>query len=591
MGGVCACIAIYHLTTCHHFKLVLDLFVLSASQHFSHDERLGLVLLDRYRIVKKLGSGGMGDVYEGVHELIGKKLAIKCLHVEFSANTEAVARFKREARAATAVGNEHIVDVSDIGELPDGSPFMVMEFLKGQELAGLIDGEESLPIPRVIKIVLEILEALQAAHDCGVVHRDMKPENVFLIERGGNPDFVKVLDFGISMISEHADVAKGRMTQTGIAMGTPNYMSPEQAKGDRGLDHRTDLYSVGVILYEALTKKAPFHAGTLAVLMTKILTEQPTSLLAHRRDIPVDLDRIVLRAMAKEPEVRFESAEEFADALRPFLEQDYAPRASSGDNLKSTVPLQISSATEPLEGEMDATAEVAFRADRSNEEGSLPAREELEAPVFSNQTLLAAGIGGAKSKSKVVWAVGAALLLAGVAGFALTRSSDDSEQHVENGKGKVQAQTPTQPAMPPDAVPEKVIEDKEVVIKITTVPANASVFVNGAPFPSGEEVNQPRTTESVRIMVSLDGYRLHNAVAIFDRDRQLHYALQPLKVDEPETVQKGKNTGKKSGRHGRNAGNDHKQDTKISKPETPPETPKDPVPNPNPDSKFRDTFE
>lgn len=546
----------------------------SASEQAPEDPRIGLVLLDRYRIVKKLGAGGMGDVYEGVHELIGKKLAIKCLHADFSAHPEAVARFQREARAATAVGNEHIVDVSDIGELPDGSPFMVMEYLEGQELAGIVDETKKISIPRAIKIALEILEALHAAHESGVVHRDMKPENVFLIRRGENEDFVKVLDFGISMITENSDAALGRMTQTGVAMGTPNYMSPEQAKGDRDLDHRTDLYSLGVILYEVLTGKVPFSAGTLAVLMTKILTESPRPISDIRDDVPVALDRIILRAMAKAPAVRYEDAEEFADALRPFLDPDYVPDdvftgqflAEANSQLGETAilgtPVRPVQATAKLESaallaeasKLEKASLGEPPASESSEGGSAESgqtalvrelgqtEEDAPVPTFGQATLHNAGISTGTGKRNVIIAASCAAVAAAV--FTFTRSGD-----TEQTAAKEQVVVVTPDAMPlelADAASADITTpppNAEVLITITAVPQEAQIFVNGAAFPNGEEVHQPRSTTPTQILVSLDGYKLQNTVTVFDRDRSLNYELEKLAGFEKAGSDKGRKRG------------------------------------------------
>ncbi len=559
---------------------MVPLSAVSATEHSSDDPRIGLVLLDRYRIVKKLGAGGMGDVYEGVHELIGKKLAIKCLHADFAAHPEAVARFQRESRAATAVGNEHIVDVSDVGELPDGSPFMVMEYLQGQELAGLIDSSESIAVPRVIKIALEILEALHAAHQSGVVHRDMKPENVFLIQRGDNADFVKVLDFGISMITENSDAALGRMTQTGVAMGTPNYMSPEQAKGERSLDHRTDLYSLGVILYEILTGRVPFQAGTLAVLMTKILTEVPKPIREIRPDVPAALDRIILRAMAKEPAVRYEDAEEFADALRPFLDSDYVPSETGlrSNSFGPTVALAIPpnkglGATRVLGADSKSSEEIPNRestaelptkrdpemerpAEQTENVRELARLESVDGapiPVFSQATLHNAGIMSRSPKRGLLMVAGLAALAAGAVVISRSSGSGTPESGEPKNPIVTSAVSDAMPRQERDAgqttattVPPPVTE---VLVKITASPSGAKIFVNGAPFPNGEEVNQVRATQPVQVMVSLDGYKLHNAVTVFDRDRSLHYELEKLTTNAGgKTVRNkgGKGSGKRN---------------------------------------------
>jgi serine/threonine protein kinase len=287
------------------------------------DQRIGIVVGGKYRIVKTLGVGGMGSVYEAEHELIGKRVALKCLHPEYSRDRDLVERFKREARAATAIGNEHIVDVTDMGDLPDGAPFLVMEMLKGQALADLMDKEGVLPIGRSVKIVRQICFALAAAHEKGIVHRDMKPENVFLATRSESGDFVKVLDFGISKMHEHGKTDRG-LTRTGIAMGTPSYMSPEQAQGAKDVDLRTDIWAVGVMLYEMLTLRRPFEADSYPMMLMAIVGRDPEPVRVHRKDVPEALERAILKTLVKPVGLRTQTMRELADDLLPFVGIDGA---------------------------------------------------------------------------------------------------------------------------------------------------------------------------------------------------------------------------------------------------------------------------
>ncbi|QQR91398.1 MAG: serine/threonine protein kinase [Myxococcales bacterium] len=273
-----------------------------------NDPKIGTILQDRYRIVRKLGEGGMGDVYEAEHTLIGRHVAVKCLLPEFAKNPEVVERFKREARAATMVGNEHIIDVTDMGQLPDGSPFIVMEMLEGREFAGLIEDEGPLPVGRTVRIIQQVCNALSAAHAKGIVHRDLKPENIFLVTKHGNPDFVKVLDFGISKVKEHKDSVQKSLTRTGVMMGTPHYMSPEQAQGLATTDHRTDIYALGVISYLALAGRVPFDGDTLPSLMVQVMTTEAEFLTDLRQDIPEALDAVIRKALTKDPADRYASA-------------------------------------------------------------------------------------------------------------------------------------------------------------------------------------------------------------------------------------------------------------------------------------------
>ncbi|MGB1016694.1 MAG: serine/threonine-protein kinase, partial [Nannocystaceae bacterium] len=228
----------------------------------AEESLIGQVLVERYHLLEQLGAGGMGTVYLAEHVTIGKRLAIKVLSREFAHKHELVERFLQEARAASMIAHENVVEITDFGRTPDGSVFFVMEHLAGEDLSATIAKEGPLPWSRVKPIALQICMALEAAHAKGVIHRDMKPENCFRVARSSNQDFIKVLDFGIAKISndEASGTNKG-LTKTGMIFGTPEYMSPEQAQGMR-VDLRADIYAVGVIVYECLTGKTPFTSET-----------------------------------------------------------------------------------------------------------------------------------------------------------------------------------------------------------------------------------------------------------------------------------------------------------------------------------------
>ncbi len=313
-------------------------------------ERVGLVVGGRYKIVRTLGAGGMGGVYEAEHELIGKKVALKCLHREYTRDRDLVERFKREARAATAIGNEHIVDVTDMGDLPDGAPFLVMEYLQGTTLNGLIDDDGPMRIPRAVHIARQVCDALGAAHEKGIVHRDLKPENVFLTRRGHDPDFVKVLDFGISKM--HSSDRKDRgLTRTGMAIGTPSYMSPEQAQGLRDVDARTDIWAMGVIIYEMLAGRRPFEADSYPMLLMRIVGSEPDPITKWRKDIPEPLNAIIMRCLEKPVATRMGSMRELESALAQFADVDRAPEL----------------APEELRGEPDRASGTLVRGKRASD--------------------------------------------------------------------------------------------------------------------------------------------------------------------------------------------------------------------------------
>jgi len=270
---------------------------------------------DRYRILRRIGRGGMGEVFLAEHTAIGKLVAIKILSEDFARKPRIVQRFLQEARASSAIRHENVVDITDYGHTPSGLPFLAMEYLVGEDLKATLRREGWLPWPRARRMVLQLLAALAAAHSHGVIHRDIKPENCFRLQRGENPDFIKVLDFGIAkVVGEDVDQ---HLTQTGVVMGTAEYMSPEQARSEP-IDARTDLYAVGVILFEMLTGRVPFRANGFMGTLSKHIMEPPPSprQIAPLADISRALDRVVLRALAKDPADRFCSAEAFAAALR-----------------------------------------------------------------------------------------------------------------------------------------------------------------------------------------------------------------------------------------------------------------------------------
>lgn len=279
---------------------------------------VGTVLSQRYRVLKKLGEGGMGSVYLAEHTTINKKLAIKVLSPDFSQKPDLVDRFLQEARAASMIDQENVVEITDYGTVPGGTVFFVMEFLNGEDLAGTIKREGPLPWVRVKSILLQICDALAAAHDVGIIHRDMKPENCYRIRRGANNDFIKVLDFGIAKVTSEDSEGSGRnLTRTGMIFGTPEYMSPEQAKGER-VDHRVDIYAVGIILYELLTGRVPFLADTFMGTLTKHMFEAPPSPAAVAPGVHVlpEVEAIILKALQKERDYRFQSMGEMANAIR-----------------------------------------------------------------------------------------------------------------------------------------------------------------------------------------------------------------------------------------------------------------------------------
>ena len=266
----------------------------------------GEVIDGKYKIEKMLGEGGMGAVARATHVVLGGTLAIKFMNPQFMTFPGAVERFVNEGRASKAIKSDHVLPVNEIGLLPNGAPYLLMDCLYGLDLADLIarDGPSGLPIPRAVHFVVQILRGLQAAHAINIIHRDMKPSNCFVITHDGEDDWVKILDFGISKVKEPGSSS---LTQTNSALGTPLYMSPEQARSPRDVDHRSDIYSVGVILYELLTGRTPFfsESGEFTEILFQLFTADPPPIRETRPDIPEELAAIVHKALAREVNDRY----------------------------------------------------------------------------------------------------------------------------------------------------------------------------------------------------------------------------------------------------------------------------------------------
>jgi serine/threonine-protein kinase len=278
------------------------------------DPLVGRTLGGRYLLIRAIGKGGMGAVYAAEHVGLGKRVAVKLLLDQFSEDREVLARFHQEARTASRIGHENIIDILDIGD-HEGRSYIAMEFLEGTDLRrAYLGGKGPMPLARALPILGQIALGLHAAHQKGVIHRDMKPENVFLTERGARADFVKIMDFGISKIKAAHD-SQVRLTQTGAVIGTPMYMAPEQGMGRTDIDHRADVYSVGVMMFELLCGRPPFEATTYLGLMTQHLQTPPPPPRSVRPELPPALEAIILRALEKEPARRWQSMQELGEAL------------------------------------------------------------------------------------------------------------------------------------------------------------------------------------------------------------------------------------------------------------------------------------
>jgi serine/threonine protein kinase len=292
---------------------------------------VGQIIGGRYRLTKLLGEGGMGAVYKATHINITKEVAVKLLHPEISQNPEAVTRFKQEAQSASSIGHPNIIGIDDFFALEDSRVCLIMEFLKGEPLNDVMLKPGGLEPLQTIDIMLQVCDGLHAAHQKGIIHRDMKPENVFLADVH-NRQIVKILDFGIAKVTGNED---NNLTKTGTVFGTPHYMSPEQALGHK-VDVRADVYSVGVMLFEIYTGQVPYQAESfMGVLSQHITSPVPApSSISPNRPVPPMMEQIILTAMAKEVDKRFNSMEAVGNSLRAFREEMLK---AGGDPLKTGV--------------------------------------------------------------------------------------------------------------------------------------------------------------------------------------------------------------------------------------------------------------
>jgi hypothetical protein len=281
------------------------------------DVLVGQVVAAKYRIDSVIGEGGMGWVVVAYHLQLDTKVAIKLLKAELASNAEAVERFAREARAAVRITSPHVARVFDVGTLDSGAPYMVMEYLDGSDLSSVIQKRGPLPIQEAVDYVLQACEAIAEAHAAGIVHRDLKPANLFCARRPDGTVIIKVLDFGISKLTGGAGAALNH-TKTTAIMGSPFYMSPEQMESTRGVDIRTDIWGLGVIIYELVTGRTPFEGQALPEVCLRVATQQPPPLRSLRMDAPAALELVILRCLEKDRDKRYGNVARLAVALRDF---------------------------------------------------------------------------------------------------------------------------------------------------------------------------------------------------------------------------------------------------------------------------------
>jgi serine/threonine protein kinase len=378
------------------------------------DPLIEQTVADRYRILRKLGEGGMGSVYLAEHVVIEKKFALKVLAPELARRPDLVARFLQEARSASRIGHENVIDISDFGQSVDGLVFIAMEFLDGKDLGEIVRGQGAMAWKDARDIVLQICRALRAAHDKGIVHRDMKPENIFLVQREGQPHFVKILDFGIAKVMG-LDPNGPRLTRTGMIFGTPEYMAPEQAEG-KDTDHRADIYAVGCILYHLITGQTPFIAESFMTMLTKHLMEDPVPPSVRRPDlaIPPEMDALVLKALEKDRDRRWQSMAELLEAV------------AGCPGPASIGPAQpVKGQTKEMGGADSSAALRVVRPKSGAQETEKISRHAVDAALSSSE-MASARAPRSKSKTMLLVVVGVGLGIVVAVWLALSKGKPES---------------------------------------------------------------------------------------------------------------------------------------------------------------------
>ncbi len=425
------------------------------------DPLIGQTLAGKYRIEQLIKTGGMGSVYRGKHVLMDKTVAIKVLRPALAGDDAVVARFSREAKAASKISHPHAVNVTDFGEAENGVVFLVMDYLDGRTLKEVISADGPLPIDRAVEIVRQVAGALDAAHAQGVIHRDLKSENIMLVRHNGD-EWAKVLDFGIAKIRVPEGGHDAEITQANLVVGTPQYMSPEQCSQSGALDARSDVYSLGIIVYEMLTGRVPFTGESATAIMMKQVQDSPPLISSVRSDLPAGVAAVIKRALAKQPIDRFQSAGELSAALAEAATGDVAiePEVAAATTAARTAP------NTPIDNAADDSDEVTLVRPRERIIEAPPPRAAQVRPLPAASSF---------NPWRVMVPAAIALVVVFAAVLLLTRGSGSTDQ-TQGSQPALTADPngqPVQPAGTPTGVGERDVRPV-VVASPTPAPTRAT---------------------------------------------------------------------------------------------------------------------
>ncbi len=510
----------------------------------------------------KIGQGGMGTVHAATHPVIGKRAAIKVVNAELCRSPGTAERFVQEARVVNQICHPSIVDIFDLGQLPDGRPFLVMELLRGQTLAarleqgrmGALDG---------IEVLLQIADAMAAAHAHGVVHRDLKPENVYLTEGPGGATVIKIVDWGIAKLRDVGSQAVA-LTTSGMILGTPQYVSPEQARG-KGIDGRTDIYALGVIAYEIFLEAPPFVADSVADMVAMHLREPPPPPADVWPDIPPALDRLLLAMLAKDAAERPSVADIMTTLREVRAELEARATRSSGRRLaagSTPPPANPRAPTDPAPGPdaLDATAAtdsarfessgpVALRAVAVGDAdavvpASAPSRRGwwlalavvVAGGAVAAIVTLGGGVGASRPSPAAVAEPATPVTPAGVAAAAPAGAgADDGAAEVTGGAAPTSTSAAATPAAPATTAP---VRASELVLEVRTTPPGAAVFVDGRRLPPGKRVRHTLAPGRHEVRVEASGYRTYERTIDVQATTVLDVALRRAARGRPATSER-----------------------------------------------------
>ena len=496
----------------------------------SDDPLVGSELAGRYTIGRKLGEGGMGAVYLATHMILEKQVALKVLHGEFARKPDLVERFMQEAKAASRIRHENVIDISDFGATPEGFVFFAMELLQGHDLHDEIArarvAGNLLPWSRTKKIFLQICSALTAAHAKGIVHRDLKPENIYLVEFLGDPDFVKLLDFGIAKLTDAADEGGRKLTKTGMLFGTPEYMSPEQARGEQ-VDHRVDIYAMGCILFQLVTNRVPFEAENFMGVLSMHLTEPPPSIspvVFEQIGAPQELAGVIDRALEKDRSQRWQTIDELANAVRavcgdPIPTGITTARAANVSSPPQTT-LRRPHTPSSAGGTPSAIVPEGTGRVKTQWTGSL---NVPEVPVDDAR----------RATSKLPFLIAAVILIGGGIAAALvimdSKQPNATPQSPGSAGSAFAVQQPPEPKLPEPKLPEPKLPDM-VKLTLDTMPHGATVtdLNTNRAFPGKTPITTslPGQKGTRQFSVTLQGYRTE--IVELPLDREIVSFTEPL---------------------------------------------------------------